>query len=198
MIEQLPCRSLSCQRIDFIEEDDARTAGSSPLEYVPDRSFGLSHVFGEQLRAFDADEVEFRFSCYRLSHHGLAAAGRTVKHDTFAGLDAELDEFVSMLEWKLDNFLYFLLDRLVASDLVPVHLRNFNNQLFDLSWPIFLEHIFEFVLSEFLAEVAIGLSENLLDFSNAEPIQPQVDLLETFQTHGMLKIESIDESMHNL
>jgi hypothetical protein len=69
------------QRIHFIEKQDAGVRSTCPCEQLPHRPLALTHVFIQQLRAFDGDEVGAGFCCCGFGHQGFAATRGAVEED---------------------------------------------------------------------------------------------------------------------
>mmetsp|Transcript_36846 Transcript_36846/g.86043 ORF Transcript_36846/g.86043 Transcript_36846/m.86043 type:complete len:327 (-) Transcript_36846:1139-2119(-) len=68
------------ERVELVEEDDARRGRSGPLEHLSYGPFALPHVLVQQLGSLDADEIGPRFVGDSLGQQRLPAPGRTVKH----------------------------------------------------------------------------------------------------------------------
>lgn len=161
---------LSCNCVNFIKENDTRTACSCSLENVSNCLLGVSYIFRKQLWTFDANKVQFGLSGNSFSHHGLAASRWPVKHDALDRLDSESFEHFRMLKRKFSDFLYFALDMFIASDIVPENLRNFDDQFLDLWGFVVFQDLFNAFFWDFVIVVCVGLSYNLLDLTNAETV----------------------------
>jgi hypothetical protein len=78
--------------VDLVEEDDAGTGCSSPLEDLAYGSLALAHVHVEQFGSFDGNEVVAAFRGEGFGRERLGAAWGTVEKDSFAEGDASFFE----------------------------------------------------------------------------------------------------------
>src|SRR5436309_1177001 len=81
--------SLRRNRVQFVDEDDARGFLLGLFENVPQVLFALPVELGHDLRPGDRMEVRIRLRCDGLGEEGLARPRGTVQEDPFRRFDAE-------------------------------------------------------------------------------------------------------------
>src|SRR5881397_1863383 len=80
---------LRSDRVEFIDEQDARSVLLGLLELLAEALLALSIVLRHDLRALNRIEIRARFVRHRLRDERLAGAGRSVQEDPFRRIDPE-------------------------------------------------------------------------------------------------------------
>jgi hypothetical protein len=115
--------ALGRDRVELVEEDDARASVARALEHAPHIGLGLADVHVEQLGPLDREEVERELGRDGLGEQRLARAGRPVEEDAAALLHA-LGEELRARQRQLDRLDDGVLDVLEAADVVPPDVRD--------------------------------------------------------------------------
>merc|ERR1719327_2424332 len=75
----------AADRVDLVDEDDARLLRAGHLEELAHHARALAHVLLHQLAADDADEARVRPVGHRARGERLAGAWRPVQQDALGG-----------------------------------------------------------------------------------------------------------------
>ena len=132
-------------RVQFIEEDDARRDLLRLLEDHADRLLALPDPLRHDLGSLDGNEVRLRFRRDRLRQERLAGARRAIEEDAARRADPHAFERIRVLEGHLDGFAEFHLHFLEATDVGPAHPRNFHEDLPHRARLDFLQGLLEVV-----------------------------------------------------
>src|SRR5213594_1724662 len=95
--------SLRSDRVEFIDEQDARSVLLGLLELLAEALLALSIVLRHDLRALDRIEIRARFVRHRLRDERLAGAGRSVQEDPFRRINPETLEQLRVFQRELDH-----------------------------------------------------------------------------------------------
>src|SRR5256712_2287592 len=90
-------------RVEFIDEQDARSVLLGLLELLAEALLALSVVLRHDLRALNRIEIRARFVRHRLRDERLAGAGRSVQEDPFRRIDPEALEQLRVFQRELDH-----------------------------------------------------------------------------------------------
>src|SRR5215472_12382540 len=106
---------MTADRIDFIDEDDARRVLLALLEEVADagRSYADEHL--DEIGSANREEGHVRFAGNGAREQRLARSGRAHQQDALGNAPAEFLEFLRLLE-ELDNLLELFLRFIDAGD----------------------------------------------------------------------------------
>mmetsp|Transcript_9838 Transcript_9838/g.25932 ORF Transcript_9838/g.25932 Transcript_9838/m.25932 type:complete len:320 (+) Transcript_9838:136-1095(+) len=110
-----------CDRVDLVEEEDARRRSTRLVEELAHVGFGLAEPHGEELGPLDGDEVGLALVRHRLGHQRLAAAGRAVHEHALRGGHAELAKLALVADRELDRLHQLALNELEAAHVGPRH-----------------------------------------------------------------------------
>lgn len=113
--------------VQLIQEDDARSCGTSLVKDVSDVAFRLTKPHAEQLGTLDRDEVGSALVGDSLSQHRLTGTRRTVEQDTSRGRETELEELLGVVHRVLDLLAKLLLDLIETTNIFPANVGNFDN-----------------------------------------------------------------------
>src|SRR6059036_3535745 len=94
---------LRSNRVEFIDEQDARSVLLGLLELLAEALLALSVVLRHDLRALDRIEICAGFVGHRLCDERLAGAGRPVQEDPLRRIDPEALEQLRVLQGELDH-----------------------------------------------------------------------------------------------
>ena len=109
--------ALAADRVDLVDEDDARRVALGLVEQVADAARADADEHLDELRARDAEERHARLACDRTGHQGLAGAGRSDEKDAARDARAERVELLRVLQ-ELDDFLELRLGLVDAGHVV--------------------------------------------------------------------------------
>mmetsp|Transcript_52418 Transcript_52418/g.131772 ORF Transcript_52418/g.131772 Transcript_52418/m.131772 type:complete len:282 (-) Transcript_52418:678-1523(-) len=112
-------RSLGAQRVQLVEEDDARRRHPRPLEHLTHSLLALAHILVEQLGALDGDQVGPALLGHRLGQQCLAAAGGPVQQHACGDVETEPVEDLWPADGLADGEGELLFERLESADLFP-------------------------------------------------------------------------------
>src|SRR5881409_3437057 len=94
---------LRSNRVEFIDEQDARSVLLGLLELLAEALLALSVVLRHDLRALDRIEICAGFVGHRFCDERLAGAGRPVQEDPFRRIDPEALEQLRVLQREFDH-----------------------------------------------------------------------------------------------
>src|SRR2546428_11475009 len=122
--------SLRRNRVQFVDEDDARGFLLGLFENVPQVLFALPVELGHDLRPGDRMEVRIRLRCDGLGEEGLARPRGTVQEDPFRRFDTEPLEQLRVAEGEFDHLADFADLAPEAADVLVIDLPDFRLFLF--------------------------------------------------------------------
>lgn len=114
-------------RIQLIEENNARSSGAGLVKDVTNVGLGLTEPHAQQLRTLDGDEVGSALIGDSLGQHSLTGTGGTVEQDTTGWRETKLEELFRVVDGVLDLFAEILLDLLETTDILPADVGNLDN-----------------------------------------------------------------------
>ena len=119
------------QRVNLVEEHDARLRLPRFLEDLAHAALALAHVHGHQRRPLDGDEVGLAPVGDGLGQQRFAAAGRPLQQDALGRGGAGVGEQMAVLERPLDGLQQRLLDALQSAHVLPGHVGHLGEDLAD-------------------------------------------------------------------
>ncbi len=111
---------MATDRVDFVDEDDARRVFLRLLEHVAHAAGADADEHLDEVRTGDGEERHAGFTRHGAGDQGLAGAGRTDQQGALGDLAAQALELGRVLE-ELDDFLQFFLGLVDAGDIVEHH-----------------------------------------------------------------------------
>ena len=109
--------ALAADRVDLVDEDDARRVALGLVEQVADAARADADEHLDELRAGDAEERHAGLTRDGAGHQGLAGAGRPDQQDAARDARAERVELLRVLQ-ELDDFLELCLGLVDAGHVV--------------------------------------------------------------------------------
>merc|ERR1719488_452295 len=125
----LMTRSPARDRVELVEEEDARRGAARLLEELAHVRLGLAEPHREELGPLDRDEVGLALVGDGLGEERLAAARRAVEEHALRRRHPELLELVGELDGVLHRLLQLALDALEAANVVPRHVGHLDGGL---------------------------------------------------------------------
>src|SRR5213594_3303080 len=147
-------------RVELIEEDDARGDLLRLLEDHAHRLLRFSDPLRHDLGSLDRDEVRLGFRGDGLREQCLPGPGRAVQQDAARRADAHPLERLRVLQRHLDRLAQFHLDVFEAADVGPVHAGHLDEDLAHRTRLDFLQGLLEVVGQD--AHLLEGLRRNRL------------------------------------
>jgi hypothetical protein len=114
-------------RIQFVEEHNARGGSARLVEDVANVALRLTEPHGQELGALDRDEVCGALVGNSLGKHGLTGSRGTVEQDTSGRRHAKLEELLGVLDRILHRLDELALDLLEAANVVPADVGNLDD-----------------------------------------------------------------------
>lgn len=114
-------------RIQLIQEDNARCGSTSLVEDVTDVALGLTEPHTQQFRALDGNEVCGTLIGNGLGKHGLTSTRRTIEQNTARWRQTELEELFGVIDRVLDALDEFALDFFQTTNVFPTDVGDLDN-----------------------------------------------------------------------
>ena len=118
-----------CDRIDFVEEDDARRRSLRFPERFPDHPLRFTDPLAHELGTADRDEVRLGFRGDCLREECFSGPGRAKDQDSPRRAGVEVGEHFVHPQGPLDRFTQFLFRLVEAADVVPLDVRLLDEDL---------------------------------------------------------------------
>src|SRR5262249_33846676 len=113
--------AVTADRVDLVEEHDARRVLLALLEEIADARRADADEHLDEVRTADREERHVRFARDRARQQRLAGSGRSHQEHALRNASAELLELLRLLE-KLDDLLQFFLCFIDTGDVLERHL----------------------------------------------------------------------------
>ena len=115
------CATMTADRVDFVDEDDAGGVLLALLEQVADAACADADEHLHEVRTRDAEEGHIGFAGYRAGQQGLAGSGRPDQQHALGNAAAQLLELLRFAQ-ELDDLLQLFLGFIHAGDVFEGHL----------------------------------------------------------------------------
>ena len=112
--------AVTADRVDFVDEDDARRVLLALLEQIADAAGADADEHLDEVRSADREERHVRFAGDGAREQRLAGAGRAHQQHALRNASAEFLEFLRLLE-ELDDLDEFFLGLVDAGDVLERH-----------------------------------------------------------------------------
>src|SRR5579862_637263 len=119
--------STLCDRIQFIQENDARCSCTSLVKDIPDIGFRFTEPHTEQFRSFDTDKIGRALIGDRLCEERLTSTRGSIKQDTFRRLKTEFDKLLRMFNRILYRLTKFIFNLFETTDVFPFDIGHFDD-----------------------------------------------------------------------
>src|SRR5262249_27638478 len=116
-----PRTAMASDRVDLVDEDDARRILLALFEEVAHARSADAHEHLDEVRAADRKEGNVGLACDGAREQRLAGSGRSHQKDAFRNPSAQLLEFLGLLE-EFDDLLKFFLRLVDAGDVLERYL----------------------------------------------------------------------------
>ncbi len=111
------CAAMAADRVDFIDEDDARRVLLALLEKIANAAGAHADEHLDEIRTGNREERNVRFAGNRASEQSLAGSRRPDEQHALRNASAELLEFLRILQ-EVDNFVELFLGLVNSSDVL--------------------------------------------------------------------------------
>ncbi len=115
------CATMTADRVDFVDEDDAGSVLLALLEQVADAACAHADEHLHEVRTRDAEERHVGFAGHRARQQGLAGSRRSDQQHAFRNAAAQLLELLRLAQ-ELDNLFQLFLGFIHAGDVFERHL----------------------------------------------------------------------------
>ncbi len=119
--------AMAADRVDFVDEDDARRVLLALLEQVADAARAHAHEHLHEVRTRDAEERNVGFAGHRPRQQRLAGSRRPNQQHAFGNASAQLLELLRLAQ-ELDDLLQLFLGFIHAGDVFEGHLLLLHRQ----------------------------------------------------------------------
>ena len=100
--------ALGCDRVNFVDEDDAGRLLGRIVKQLAQKAFGLAVELLHDLGAADGEEAHIGLVRHGARDQRLAAAGRAVQQHALGGVDAQAHKDLGEAQRQLDDFAHAL------------------------------------------------------------------------------------------
>jgi hypothetical protein len=97
----------TCDTVQFVKKQNARAGLPGFFKHIANIGFTFPHPFGQQLWAFDADEIAFALIGHRFREQRLPTPGRAVQQRSFWGLNAQFFKIFRVGDGEFNHFSQF-------------------------------------------------------------------------------------------